>query len=83
LATIPSKPAATQIAPPTQKSSESVTKEQKPSTLCKPSPTRKKLFQAQVSAQLHQEIKICAAQQNMTMSELLALMWEKYKREVD
>ena len=73
----PAKPAATQIAPPPTKRQSSLAKA--PATISKPAPTDVKPIQFKVPASLHQELKIYAVEQGLSMTELFLEMYKEYR----
>ncbi len=67
------KPATTSIAPPSKRE-----KKQPPATTSKPAPNDIKPIQVKVSASLHQEIKLYAVEQGITITDLFSQMYKEY-----
>ena len=72
------KPAATQIAPPPKRTA-SAGKQAVPATTSKPSPADMKPVQFKVPASFHQELKLYAVEQGMSMTDLFMEMYKEYR----
>jgi hypothetical protein len=72
------KPAATQIAPPKRKAATKP-KASTPATTSKPAPADVKPIQFKVSASMHQELKLYAVEQGMSMTNLFLEMYKEYR----
>lgn len=71
------KPAATQIAPPKRKIT--TPKNVTPATTSKPAPTEVKPIQFKVPASMHQELKLYAVEQGISMTDLFLEMYKEYR----
>jgi cell envelope opacity-associated protein A len=73
------KPAATQIAPPKRKTAIQKKEKATPATTSKPSPVDVKPIQFKVPASMHQELKLYAVEQGMSMTDLFLEMYKEYR----
>ncbi len=73
------KPAATQIAPPKRKAGTQKKGAVTPATTSKPSPADVKPIQFKVPASMHQELKLYAVEQGMSMTDLFLEMYKEYR----
>lgn len=72
------KPPATTIAPP-PKRKEVAAKPAAPAVTSKPAAGDVKPIQFKVPASMHQELKLYAVQQNMSMTDLFLAMYKEYR----
>jgi len=73
------KPAATSIAPPPRKQAPAKQKPAAPAVTSKPPAGDVKPIQFKVPASMHQELKLYAVQQNMSMTDLFLAMYKEYR----
>jgi hypothetical protein len=74
------KPAATSIAPPPRKQAPAKQKPAAaPAVTSKPPAGDIRPIQFKVAASMHQELKLYAVQQNMSMTDLFLAMYKEYR----